>query len=79
MTDLTTALRAVIDGWDRDAANGGNQLSEQERWDLIAQGERALRRSNRVRLPYALSVLALSAVAGTAVGVIVLALAMVFA
>ena len=77
MTDVTIALRAIIDGWDRDAAKGGNQLSEQERWDLIAQGELALRRSNRVRLPYALSVLALSAVVGTAVGVIILALTVV--
>ena len=39
---LVDALRRCIDGWDRDSAGAGNRLTQEERWDIMAEGERAL-------------------------------------
>ena len=39
---LVDALRRCIDGWDRDSAGAGHRLTQEERWDIMAEGERAL-------------------------------------
>ena len=46
--ELLAACEVLLSGWDKDAACGGNQLAPEEKWNLMAQAERAIAKAKGV-------------------------------